>query len=144
MNKTRLCKSCKLDKPIDLFYKDKRVKKDGRRSKCIDCLTNGMPPGPIPVDPLKRYKEDINGCWIWTGAVHKSGYGQIKWNGKSTVAHRVIYEILKEKIPEKMVLDHLCNKKICVNPQHLEPVSYSINTQRAWDRNHCSTCTCNV
>ena len=58
MNKTRLCKSCKLDKPIDLFYKDKRVKKDGRRSKCIDCLTNGMPPGPIPVDPLKRYKED--------------------------------------------------------------------------------------
>ena len=139
---TRLCRSCKIDKPLEDFYSDARVKKDGKRSKCISCLTNGMPPGPIPMNPLTRYKKDDKGCWIWQGAVHKSGYGSIKWNGKATVAHRVIYEIVKGKIPEGLVVDHLCSVKLCVNPDHLEAVSYSNNTQRAWDRNHCATCSC--
>jgi len=144
MSKTRLCRQCKVDKPINLFYKDARVKKDGRRSKCIDCLTSGAPPGPIPMNPLTRYKVNQNGCWIWTGAVHKTGYGQVKWKGKSTVAHRVVYELVKGLIPVGLVLDHTCNVKLCVNPEHLDPVTYSINTQRAWDRNHCLTCTCDV
>jgi hypothetical protein len=103
-----------------------------------------MPPGPVPKDPLKRYKKDSRGCWIWTGAIHKSGYGQIKWKGKSTVAHRVVYEIVKGPIEKNLVIDHLCNVKLCINPEHLEAVSYSTNTKRAWNRNHCSTCTCNV
>lgn len=142
MNKTRLCRVCKVDKPIEEYYEDKRVKKDGRRSKCIDCLTNGMPPGPTPMDPLTRYRINDNGCWIWTGAIHASGYGQVKWNGKSTVAHRVVYSLLVGDIPDGLVLDHLCSVKLCVNPEHLEPVTYAINTQRAWDRNHCATCSC--
>lgn len=144
MSKTRLCRQCKVDKPINLFYKDGRVKKDGRRSRCIDCLTSGLPPGPIPMNPLTRYKVDKNGCWIWTGAIHKTGYGQVKWKGKSTVAHRVVYELVKGLIPAGLVLDHTCNVKLCVNPDHLDLVTYSINTQRAWDRNHCLTCTCDV
>lgn len=144
MNKTRLCRSCKIDKPIEDFYEDSRVKKDGRRARCKACLTTGKLPGPLPMNPLTRYKENENGCWIWSGAVHKSGYGQIKWQGRSTVAHRVIYSILVNDIPKGLVLDHLCNVKLCVNPKHLEPVSPSTNTQRAWNRSHCATCTCNT
>lgn len=140
---TRLCKACKIDKPLEDFYEDRRVKKDGRRSKCISCLTNGLPPGPVPMNPLTRYTVDDRGCWIWSGAVHATGYGSIKWNGKATVAHRVVYTLLKGEIPEGKVLDHLCNVKLCVNPDHLDPTTMSINTQRAWDRQHCSTCTCN-
>ena len=142
MNKTRLCRQCKIDKPLKDFYKDSRVKKDGCRSKCRKCLTSGIPPGPIPMNPLTRYSIDKDGCWIWSGAIHPTGYGQIKWQGKSTVAHRVVYELIKGKIPLGLVLDHLCNVKICVNPDHLDPTSYSTNTQRAWDRRHCQTCTC--
>jgi hypothetical protein len=144
VKKTRVCSICQKHKPLSNFYLDKRVKKDGRRSRCIDCLTNGLPPGPVPKSPLDRHIVDKNGCWIWSGAVHKSGYGQVKWKGKSTVAHRVTYELVKGKIPKGSVIDHLCNVKICVNPDHLEAVSYSVNTQRAWDRKHCSTCSCNV
>jgi len=140
---TRLCRSCKVDKPLKDFYSDARVKKDGRRARCITCLTNGMPPGPIPMNPLTRYKEDKRGCWIWQGAIHPSKYGSIKWKGKATMAHRVVYEIVKGEIPKGLVLDHLCNVKLCVNPDHLEAVSMSTNTQRAWDRQHCATCTCN-
>jgi hypothetical protein len=141
---TRLCRLCKIDKPLESYYPDNRVKKDGRRSRCIDCLTNGMPSGPIPMNPLTRHALDNNGCHIWSGAVHKSGYGQIKWKGKSTVAHRVVYELVKGEIPKGLVIDHLCSVKLCVNPEHLEAVDYSTNTQRAWDRNHCATCTCNA
>lgn len=140
---TRLCRQCKIDKPLENFYEDQRVKKDGRRSKCISCLTNGLPPGPVPMDPMTRYTVDERGCWIWSGAVHKTGYGQIKWNGKSTVAHRVVYTLTKGEIPKGLVIDHLCSVKLCVNPDHLEAVTSKTNTQRAWDRNHCATCTCN-
>ena len=138
----RKCKVCKLEKSADAFYKDARVKSDGLRSRCIDCLTTGNPNGPLPISPLERYEIDSNGCWIWTGAIHKSGYGQIKWKGKSTVAHRVMYTIFKGEIPKGLVIDHLCNIKKCVNPEHLEAVTTSENTQRAWNRNHCITCTC--
>jgi hypothetical protein len=142
---TRLCRSCKIDKPLEEYYtySDGRTK-DGRRSKCIKCMTNGKPPGPVPMDPLTRYTVDEKGCWIWNGAVHKSGYGQVKWEGQSTVAHRVIYKLTKGEIPKGLVIDHLCSVKLCVNPEHLEAVNYSTNTQRAWDRNHCATCTCNA
>ena len=142
MNNRRLCRQCKIDKPLDNFWEDSRVKKDGRRSKCIECLTTGNPPGPIPMNPLTRYKEDANGCWIWQGSETGTGYGGIKWLGKSTVAHRVVYEIIKGKIPDGLFLDHLCSVKKCVNPQHLEPVTHRENIQRAWNRNHCATCTC--
>jgi len=141
---TRLCRSCKVDKPLEEYYtySDSRTR-DGRRSKCISCSTNGMPPGPVPMDPLTRHTINDKGCHIWSGAVHKSGYGQIKWQGKSTVAHRVVYTLIKGDIPNGAVIDHLCNVKLCVNPEHLEAVSYSMNTQRAWNRQHCQTCTCN-
>ena len=141
---TRLCRSCKVDKPLEDFYPDARVKKDGRRARCVTCLTNGMPPGPVPMNPLTRYKEDERGCWIWQGAIHPSKYGSIKWKGKATMAHRVVYELIKGEIPEGLIIDHLCSVKLCVNPSHLEAVSFSTNTQRAWDRTHCATCTCEV
>jgi hypothetical protein len=142
MNAIRLCRQCKIDKPLNEFYEDLRVKKDGRRSRCISCITNGRPPGPVPMNPLTRYIIDDKGCWIWKGSTTATGYGGIKWNGKSTVAHRVVYSLIKGEIPEGLFLDHLCNVKKCVNPDHLEPVTHRENIQRAWDRNHCATCSC--
>ena len=138
----RVCRVCKIEKPAKDFYKDIRVKKDGLRSRCIDCLTNGLPPGPIPISPLNKYKINEKGCWIWQGAIGRHGYGQVRWNNKSTVAHRATYEIYKGKIPKGLIIDHLCSVKSCVNPDHLEAVTLSENSQRAWDRNHCATCTC--
>lgn len=138
---TRLCRSCKIDKPLEDYHTTDRTK-DGRRARCKTCMNKNIPPGPVPMNPLTRYTIDDNGCWLWSGAIHASGYGQIKWEGKSTVAHRVVYKLIKGEYPKGLVLDHLCNVKRCVNPEHLEPVTYSTNTQRAWDRQHCSTCSC--
>jgi hypothetical protein len=138
----RKCRLCNIEKLPEEFYKDNRVKKDGLRSRCIACLTNGMPPGPIPISPLNKYKVDEKGCWIWQGSVGRHGYGRLKWKGKTSSAHRVMYEITKGYIPNGLVIDHLCSVKPCINPDHLEAVTLSENSQRAWDRNHCATCTC--
>ncbi len=70
------------------------------------------------------------GCWTWLGGLFKTGYGQF-WNGKKVVrAHRYSYELLKGQIPKGLQLDHLCRNILCVNPDHLEPVTNKENVLR--------------
>lgn len=73
-----------------------------------------------------------SGCWLWTGAIHPTGYGQMRTPGTrvSTSAHRVVYESLVEPIAPGLVLDHLCRIRACVNPDHLEPVTHRVNLLR--------------
>lgn len=69
-------------------------------------------------------------CWLWTGTLHGSGYGQF-WDGSViTGAHRASYELLVRPIPEGLTIDHLCRVPACVNPVHLEPVTASENSRR--------------
>jgi hypothetical protein len=75
----------------------------------------------------KRINRDASGCWLWTGATAKNGYG---WLHK-TPAHRLVYETATGTyIPAGMDLDHLCRVRNCVNPEHLEPVTRSENLRR--------------
>lgn len=72
------------------------------------------------------------GCWLWTANKSKSGYGQFrKTTGINMRAHRYSYEFFRGKIPEGLVIDHLCMVKNCVNPCHLEVVTIKENTNRA-------------
>lgn len=61
-----------------------------------------------------------NGCWLWLGRVNGTGYGP----------HRRYYIAVHGSIPEGHDLDHLCRVRACVNPEHLEPVTRQVNTQR--------------
>lgn len=77
----------------------------------------------------KIMPEPMSGCWLWVGG-QIGGYGSLYWNGKSQRAHRVIYAFFRGEIPDGLVMDHLCRLPACVNPDHLEPVTDKINTQR--------------
>ena len=71
-----------------------------------------------------------SGCWIWTGALSKNGYGNVHIRPKNMVAHKAVYLLLRGPVPEGLDLDHLCRVRCCVNPYHLEPVTRFINLQR--------------
>jgi len=79
-------------------------------------------------------------CWDWTASLHTHGYGQIGIDRRPRLAHRVSYELMRHDIPDGLSLDHLCRRKVCVNPWHLEPVTQMVNTQRAngWAEGVCS------
>jgi HNH endonuclease len=76
-----------------------------------------------------RFVEKSDTCWTWTGAKVR-GYGYFRLEGKQRKAHRVSYELLVGPISEGLTLDHLCQNKGCVNPQHLEPVTSGENARR--------------
>lgn len=78
----------------------------------------------------KYIPEPNSGCWLWIGTENSAGYGMFCFNYKKLLAHRVSYEIYKGKIPDGLVIDHLCRNTYCVNPNHLEPVTSGENTKR--------------
>lgn len=78
---------------------------------------------------MSHISKDQNNCWNWIGGITE-GYGIAWYKGKSWRAMRIIYILLKGDIPEGLQLDHLCRNTICVNPEHLEPVTSRENTLR--------------
>jgi hypothetical protein len=73
-------------------------------------------------------------CWLWAGSFgsRNRDYGFFFAGGKSHGAHRVAYELIKGEIPEGLCIDHLCRNTHCVNPNHLEAVTFSVNTMRGY------------
>ncbi len=74
-------------------------------------------------------------CWIWMGRL-QGGYGEFRYRvrGKSRVyvsAHRVAYTLMKGRILYGLHLDHLCRNTLCVNSNHLQPVTNKENSRRA-------------
>lgn len=80
---------------------------------------------------LKRRSmpEPFSGCLLWLGSV-ASGYGQIRVNGRIVLAHIVSFELQNGPVPVGLELDHLCHTKLCMNPNHLEPVTHQENMLR--------------
>jgi hypothetical protein len=71
-----------------------------------------------------------NHCWIWTACKTQGGYGLFGAKRKLVLVHRFSYETMVGPIPSGMQLDHLCRNRLCVNPDHLEPVTCRENLAR--------------
>ena len=72
---------------------------------------------------------DLDQCWDWTGSKVR-GYGIFMWRGRNIAAHRFAFELLRGPVPDGLDLDHLCRRRHCVNPWHLEPVTRRVNLLR--------------
>lgn len=73
-------------------------------------------------------------CWLWKGAQRNGGYGAF-WDGTHLVyAHRWAYEFFVGLIPKGLTIDHIkgvCGHRNCVNPEHLEAVTFQENMRRS-------------
>jgi hypothetical protein len=81
-------------------------------------------------------KVDAGDCWNWTGPLDRHGYGKFTVQHRSVIAHRWLYAALVGEIPGGLDLDHLCYVKTCVNPDHLQPVTPAVNSDRRRPGNH--------
>lgn len=58
-------------------------------------------------------------CWLWTGATLTAGYGQIGYQKRHMVTHRLIWEKAFGPIPVGKHVLHHCDNPGCVRPTHL-------------------------
>lgn len=63
------------------------------------------------------------GCWVWLGAKDKYGYGTRRIGGrgsnKNWFAHRLSYRQFVGGLEPHLQINHKCNNKYCINPDHL-------------------------
>ena len=83
----------------------------------------------------KVCKDNDFGCWVWIGPKFKKGYAKFityrRGKRKVYLAHRWSYMTFKGKLKRKREVHHLCQRKECVNPEHLQSV-----TRRQHNRIH--------
>jgi hypothetical protein len=86
--------------------------RDGRFCQAEDAVSRFM----ARVSP-----EPNTGCWLWTGAPDKDGYGKFQFHKKTVRAHRFAYEAFVGPLDPDLLLRHRCDVGACVNPDHLQP-----------------------
>lgn len=69
-----------------------------------------------------------SGCLIWTGAADPRGYGQIRVQGRTELAHRYAWEREHGPIPDGMQVDHRYHcPPACCEGSHLRLATPSQN-----------------
>lgn len=113
----KLCLHC--SKPIDPANPNHRKMK-----YCsLPCFADSLRKTPEEAFWSKVNKDAAGGCWLWTAAKERHGYGHFRHAHKDYRAHRYAYELASGPIPKGMEIMHVCDVKACVNPDHLQPAT---------------------
>lgn len=78
--------------------------------------------------------EPNSGCWLFLRGGTIDGYGSFQIaKGRTIAAHRFIVKA-EGRCIDGLVVDHRCETKLCVNPDHLDVVTHAANTRRFYKR----------
>ena len=161
---TKTCTKCLTEKTTDDFYPVRagpKRSKDGLNPRCKPCVKEdrrlayakrvGYDPATVDRRKLGEFRgtnqlplmtrleiqsveNPVTGCRVMTKVPTTSGYAQIRYNGKLYLAHVIVYKASGRPLEPGQEVDHLCNNRLCINPQHLEAVSHAENTRRSYER----------
>lgn len=78
----------------------------------------------------------IGPCHLWMGA-RSRGQGNKAWYGSFRIGNWVVrahifIAVLKGAMRPGWHVDHLCRNTLCVNGDHLEVVTPTVNCERRW------------
>jgi hypothetical protein len=94
---------------------------------------------PISDEVRERFSQYVlpepnSGCWLWTGGLYRSGYGQFSIaRCRPRPAHRVSWALHHGCQPPIFVCHH-CDVRLCVNPDHLFLGDHADNMQDMVDK----------
>jgi hypothetical protein len=90
---------------------------------------------PVETRLKSRVEIDaVTGCWLWQGALDRSGYGQINVDGKTMLAHRVSHTLFNGDIPDGHFVLHACDTPRCIAPAHLSTGTHDENMREMVER----------
>lgn len=81
-----------------------------------------------------------DGCWLWNGQTSKSkrsagSYAIIRFGKKQMQVHRISAEMKYGNLDGQPV-HHRCARTLCVNPDHLQPISHRENIAEMLQRTY--------
>lgn len=68
---------------------------------------------------IARTERSATGCALFTGHLNAGGYGVVKIDGKTVLAHRAVWAEANGEIPAGMEVCHACDTRACVELSHL-------------------------
>lgn len=117
----RVCRGCG-----KVFFLSNNRANQGRGVYCTSVCRRGstMPERPkLPaVDRLmnNRRIDPDTGCWEWTLGLTTSGYGKLKFQRRTVLAHRLSAQcFLSHPLDDPLRVLHRCDNPRCFNPDHL-------------------------
>lgn len=98
--------------------------------------TTGSTAPPKRMPTLARYRiDDATGCHVYTGPLYPNGYGKLAREVHGTrLAHLAAFREFYPDAPAGTEPDHTCRNRACIRREHLDPVTRSVNVQRAYER----------
>lgn len=86
-------------------------------------------PRTDPAEFFERNTEPRGVCLAWTGRLNANGYGTMKRDQRSVLAHRYAWERANGEIPKGAHIDHVCHNPGCVKVDHLRIVTAAQNAR---------------
>lgn len=77
------------------------------------------------------------GCWWWAGSKGNTGYTRaqtliLKSTGLNlNYVHRYVHHVCHGPVPDGLHIDHMCDNKGCVNPEHIVSTTCMANVLRS-------------